>query len=51
MGYILDYKVWAIKTRIAVLEKSIRRFPDSTETPRRKEELENLRKDLADCKE
>lgn len=51
MGLVLDYKKWAIKTRIVVLEKSLRRFPDSPETPRRREELDNLKKDLADIHE
>lgn len=46
MGLVIDYKRWAIKQRIASLEKAIRRFPNSTETPRRQEELSNLRLDL-----
>lgn len=46
MGLVIDYKKWAINQRIKVLEKSIRRFPDSAETPRRQEELRTLKLDL-----
>lgn len=46
MGLIIDYKRYTITQRIKLLEKSIKRFPDGPETPRRLAEVEMLKKDL-----
>jgi hypothetical protein len=48
MGYVINYKKWAIEREIKYLKKQIKRFPDSPETERRKQQIEDLEKDLAE---
>lgn len=47
MSLVIGYKKFALKQRIAELERAIRRSPEDGEVyNRRKLELENLNKDL-----
>lgn len=48
MGEVVNYKSWAITQRIKELTKALRRVPvDSILYNVRKEEIENLKKDLS----